>query len=68
VWNLGSEKQLEPEFTIPTKGPVQCIEAANGTVLYSADEPAKDEAPDVPIGMVNVLNQANMTTIPIQVP
>ena len=70
VWNLGAEKNIDqPEFVIPTKGPVQCIEVSGGsTILYSDDEPLQEgDNPSNAVAIVHLLNQSNMTTIPILV-
>jgi hypothetical protein len=69
VWNLGADKNIDqPEFIIPTKGAVQCIEVSGGsTILYSADEPLEGDSPSNAVAIVHLLNQSNMTTIPILV-
>jgi hypothetical protein len=58
VWNiesLTSQVSQEAEYTLPTRGPVQCIEVSGNTLLYSADEPLEGESAGVPIGMVNLV-------------
>jgi hypothetical protein len=57
----------EPEIAIPAKGPVHCIEISGNDMMWSDDEPIEGDLPGVPVGVVHLLNQTNMSTIPIKV-
>jgi len=67
VWNMASTDLTQPELVIPTKGPVQCVEGSNGSILFAADEPIDGDSPDVPQGVVNLLIPGQQNTIPIKV-
>lgn len=67
VWNLASEKPSDDVVSIPTTGAVEHIEVSGTTIMWSVDEPISPELPDNTVGMVYLLNSADMSTIAIKV-
>ncbi len=52
---------------IPTTGAVEHIEVSGSTIMWSVDEPISPDMPDNTVGMVYLLNSADMSTIAIKV-
>lgn len=67
VWNLASEKPADDVASIPTTGAVEHIEVSGTTIMWSVDEPISPELPDNTVGMVYLLNSADMSTVAIKV-
>lgn len=68
VWNLANEKPTDGVVSIPTTGGVEHIEVSGTTIMWSVDEPIAPELPENTVGMVYLLNSADMSTIAIKVP
>jgi len=66
VHNLASEKPGEDSVPIPTTGAVEHIEVSGTTIMWSVDEPISPDMPDNTVGMVYLLNSADMSTIAIK--
>lgn len=67
VHNLASEKPGEDSVPIPTTGAVEHIEVSGTTIMWSVDEPISPDMLDNTVGMVYLLNSADMSTIAIKV-
>ena len=53
--------------SIPATGAVEHIEVCGTNVMWSVDEPISPDQPDNTVGMVYLLNTADMSTLAIKV-
>jgi hypothetical protein len=67
VWNLASDKHTDPDVSIPATGAVEHLEVSGSSILFSVDEPVSPDTPDNTVGMVYLLNTADMSSLAIKV-
>jgi hypothetical protein len=67
VWNLASDKHTDPDVSIPATGAIEHLEVSGSSILFSVDEPVSQDTPDNTVGMVYLLNTADMSSLAIKV-
>lgn len=66
IWNLTTQPPTLKDV-VPTSGRVRHIEVVGETVMWSVDEAISPEQPELTVGTVYLLNNADKSSIPIHV-